>query len=215
MTETSLPESNAPLSAFDYWKESLATWTEFNLRAGALVTKQVSRIATKPDIDEAETESLTAEILRTMSDFNLRHWTNTARALEQLPDWFSGPSLFNSEALTDWFDRVRRDRQTAFETFASTVDAAVSATDAGMKAPSVLPAPQGKPDDLTKIKGIGPKLSTRLNELGIYHFNQIANWDEAEAVWVEDQLAFKGRVTRENWVKQARQFTANGSAALH
>jgi NADH-quinone oxidoreductase subunit E len=58
---------------------------------------------------------------------------------------------------------------------------------------------------LTEIKGIGPKLSERLNELGIYHFDQIAGWSEAQAEWIEDQLAFKGKVRREGWIDQARQ----------
>lgn len=216
MTDSSLPDDNASLSVFDYWKESLATWTEFNMRAGALVMKQLNSAATNPGMDEAETETLTAEILRTMSDFNLRHWTNTARALEQTPSWFSAPSLLNSAAITDWFDRVRRDRLAALEDMSTGSSTQSEAAEVPtMVAPSVLPAPQGKPDDLTKIKGIGPKLSTRLNELGIYHFDQIAAWDQPQAEWIEDQLAFKGRVTRENWVTQARKFVGNGASTLH
>ncbi|MEV8465294.1 NADH-quinone oxidoreductase subunit NuoE [Fluviibacterium sp. DFM31] len=61
-------------------------------------------------------------------------------------------------------------------------------------------------DDLKKIKGIGPKLEEALNEIGVYHFDQIAGWTEAEVAWVDENLiAFKGRVSRDDWVAQAKE----------
>ena len=63
----------------------------------------------------------------------------------------------------------------------------------------------GKPDDLKQIKGIGPKIEASLNGLGIYHFNQIAQWTKANVDWVDSQLAFKGRIRRERWVEQATE----------
>ena len=65
-------------------------------------------------------------------------------------------------------------------------------------------AREGAPDDLKKIKGVGPKLEQVLHSLGIYHFDQIAAWGPAEVAWMDDNLAgFKGRVTRDGWVDQA------------
>ena len=62
----------------------------------------------------------------------------------------------------------------------------------------------GGADDLKMIKGVGPKLEIMLNDLGFYHFDQIAAWSAAEVAWVNDNLAgFKGRVSRDNWVEQA------------
>jgi predicted flap endonuclease-1-like 5' DNA nuclease len=58
-------------------------------------------------------------------------------------------------------------------------------------------------DDLTALKGIGPKLSAVLNALGIHTFAQIAAWTPDDIVWIEDKLDFRGRVTREKWVEQA------------
>jgi predicted flap endonuclease-1-like 5' DNA nuclease len=58
-------------------------------------------------------------------------------------------------------------------------------------------------DDLTALKGIGPKLSAVLNALGVHTFAQIAAWTPDDIVWVEDKLDFRGRVTREKWVEQA------------
>lgn len=70
--------------------------------------------------------------------------------------------------------------------------------------PQFLKAPKGKADDLTAIKGIGPKLSATLNELGVFHYSQIASWTPENCDWIDDKLAFKGRVQREAWVEQAR-----------
>lgn len=72
--------------------------------------------------------------------------------------------------------------------------------------PAGLPAPRGGvADDLKKIKGIGPKLEEMLNGLGIYHFDQIAGFSDAELAWIDDNLqGFKGRATRDDWVSQAR-----------
>ncbi|VAW21855.1 NADH-ubiquinone oxidoreductase chain E, partial [hydrothermal vent metagenome] len=73
--------------------------------------------------------------------------------------------------------------------------------------PSTLTAPRdGKKDDLKKIKGVGPKLETTLNKLGIYHFDQIAGWTSAEIEWVDDYLSFKGRIERDDWISQAKKF---------
>jgi len=61
----------------------------------------------------------------------------------------------------------------------------------------------GTPDDLTLIGGIGPKIQDVLNSLGIYHFDQIAEWNAENVAWVDEYLSFSGRITREGWVEQA------------
>ena len=69
--------------------------------------------------------------------------------------------------------------------------------------PAVLEAPDGAPDDLTRISGVGPVLSRTLNGLGVFHFRQIAAWTPAEVAWVDATLKFKGRIDRDGWVAQA------------
>jgi len=67
----------------------------------------------------------------------------------------------------------------------------------------------GAPDDLKRIKGIGPKLEKLLNSLGYYHFDQLAVWTDAELAWVDANLeGFKGRASRDKWVAQAKTFVA-------
>ena len=73
-----------------------------------------------------------------------------------------------------------------------------------------LDAPEGgAADDLKMIKGIGPKLEALVNKMGFYHFSQIADWGPNEVSWVDQNLeGFKGRVTRDNWVEQAKKLAA-------
>lgn len=71
--------------------------------------------------------------------------------------------------------------------------------------PELLTEPRGgKKDDLKNIKGIGPKIESILNEKGIYHFEQVAAWKRKDVTWVDNELSFKGRIDREEWVKQAK-----------
>lgn len=87
---------------------------------------------------------------------------------------------------------------------------AAAVADAPCTRPAALAAPRaGGADDLTRIKGIGPKLAELCNAMGFYHFDQIAGWTAAEIAWVDANLeGFKGRVTRDGWVEQARALVA-------
>ncbi|MCX7864522.1 MAG: NADH-quinone oxidoreductase subunit E [Novosphingobium sp.] len=82
-----------------------------------------------------------------------------------------------------------------------------SAKAAAEKAPELLKKPRsGKGDDLKLIWGVGPKLAKMLNDMGVWHFDQIAAWGKAELNWVDDRLeGFKGRASRDEWVKQSKK----------
>ncbi|MGU3494030.1 hypothetical protein ACLBXM_08310 [Xanthobacteraceae bacterium A53D] len=82
--------------------------------------------------------------------------------------------------------------------------ASSSAPLAAPVAPPLLAAPEGAPDDLQRIKGIGPQNAQKLNGLGIFHLRQIAAWTPEEVRWVGAALAFPGRIEREAWVTQAQ-----------
>ncbi len=66
-------------------------------------------------------------------------------------------------------------------------------------------------DDLTQIEGIGPRIREVLNGLGIWKFEQIAAWDEANARWIDEELNFSGRVSRQDWVGQAERILAGAA----
>ncbi len=82
--------------------------------------------------------------------------------------------------------------------------------------PQTLDGPRdGAADDLKQIKGIGPKLEKLVNSLGFYHFDQIGGWTDAEVAWVDQNLeGFKGRVSRDKWVEQARTLSEGGETAF-
>lgn len=82
--------------------------------------------------------------------------------------------------------------------------------------PEMLEAARGDgPDDLKQIKGVGPKLETVLHSMGFYHFDQIAAWGPDEVAWVDENLeGFKGRVSRDDWVAQAKILAEGGSTAF-
>lgn len=66
-------------------------------------------------------------------------------------------------------------------------------------------------DDLTRIKGIGPKLSELCHSSGIKRFEQIASWTEEDIAKMDRQLQVKGRIERDRWVEQARELAAESS----
>ena len=70
---------------------------------------------------------------------------------------------------------------------------------------------EGAPDDLTLIGGIGPRIQDVLNSLGIYHYDQIAEWTPENIAWIDDYLSFHGRVKREGWVEQAAILVGEGA----
>ena len=109
-----------------------------------------------------------------------------------------------------------------------TADAAVKASGAAVAAAAqaasavVEPAPdpnkpigiaeprQGGADDLTHIIGVLPIIETALNNLGIYHFDQVAELGAAQIGWVETHLGIVGRIGREHWREQAKELALLG-----
>jgi len=72
------------------------------------------------------------------------------------------------------------------------------------------PAPVAARDDLSKIKGLGPKLQKLLPELGLTTYAQIAALTDADLDALDAKLgAFAGRPRRDAWVDQAK-FLASG-----
>ena len=73
--------------------------------------------------------------------------------------------------------------------------------------PELLTAARGgKGDDLELIWGVGPKLGKMLNEMGVWHYDQIAKWTPAELAWVDARLTgFKGRAERDDWIAQSKK----------
>lgn len=76
------------------------------------------------------------------------------------------------------------------------------------------PPPSDEGDDLTRIKGLGPKISTALRALGVTRYAEIAAWTEEDVARIDAQLgAFAGRATRDNWIEQAKLLAGGDTAA--
>jgi len=123
--------------------------------------------------------------------------------------------------LAHWFlcCRSKHDEQPAE---VSTVDLSAEPT-AAVTAEAAAPViddqwkPQGftsrpdRVDDLKRIKGVGLVIEETLNGLGIYQFTQIAEWDHDNVSWVENFLAFPGRISREDWINQSNTLSQGGT----
>lgn len=66
--------------------------------------------------------------------------------------------------------------------------------------PNLLKKPRnGTTDDLTLINGIGKAIQDKLFKIGIFHYDQLADLNEAQADWINRNIGFAGRMERENW----------------
>lgn len=71
----------------------------------------------------------------------------------------------------------------------------------------------GPADDLTRIKGLGPKAAGQLKLLGITRFAQLGALGSAESAALDEQMGvFRGRLERDRWIEQAR-YLARGDTA--
>jgi len=68
--------------------------------------------------------------------------------------------------------------------------------------PETLDAPNGEKDDLTKLTGLGPKFEEQANELGIFHYSQIAGFSLENFRWLDDNT--RGRIDPVLWVEEAK-----------
>ncbi len=68
-----------------------------------------------------------------------------------------------------------------------------------------LKKPDGEADDLKALTGVGPVLEKSLNDFGIYHYRQIGALKKAEIAEIDEALNLKGRIERDDWVKQAKE----------
>ena len=64
---------------------------------------------------------------------------------------------------------------------------------------------------LNRIEGIGPVMEKLVNAAGVFHFDQIAAWTEADVEFFDAKMdRFKGRIARDRWVAQAKIIVTEG-----
>lgn len=123
------------------------------------------------------------------------------------------------DVLDEGAERAQRN-QALIDAAPAAVKAAPEPAPAPEPMPEPVPAPAPAPapvaaDDLSRIKGIGPKLVTLLGELGVTSFAQIAAWEAADVAHIDGQLGrFAGRITRDQWIEQAKLLAAADEAGF-
>jgi large subunit ribosomal protein L21 len=70
------------------------------------------------------------------------------------------------------------------------------------------PAAAVDPSNLSLIAGIGPTIEKKLRAAGITSWSEIAAWGEADVAKWDEELKLRGRITREEWVEQAKELLA-------
>jgi NADH-quinone oxidoreductase subunit E len=79
----------------------------------------------------------------------------------------------------------------------------------GVKPATLAAARGGVGDDLKLIWGVGEKLEKKLNDSGIWHFDQIARWTPLECLWIETHIeGMLGRIERDRWLEQANKLAS-------
>ncbi|MBA3910984.1 MAG: NADH-quinone oxidoreductase subunit NuoE [Rhodobacter sp.] len=149
-----------------------------------------------------------------------RYAAEPASGLTSLTEYESGRSRYNASAqlAVELGDTVKRIDGTEVPLTTPWQGKPAVPEPAGTRAdesrPAALAGPRGgKADNLKLILGVGPRLEVLCHRLGFYHFDQIAAWTPAEIAWVDANLeGFKGRVTRDKWVAQAKVLAAGGTA---
>lgn len=199
---------------------SLTEYSENRLSHNASAALATEIGDTVKRIDGTEVPILTPWLSEALPDAETPREAPTAPPMAE-PDAVAqakdtgGPLIKPSTALPGQEDLATRKGNWTYSAPATPAEEAPQADPQPQAAPAdeVQPltlnaARDGQPDDLKLLKGVGPKLENLLNELGFYHFDQIAAWGPAEIAWVDNRLSFKGRIERDNWVVQAAQLAS-------
>ncbi|MFT5000818.1 MAG: NADH-quinone oxidoreductase subunit E, partial [Planctomycetota bacterium] len=153
---------------------------------------------------------------------NGRYAAEPLSGLTSLKEFESGRDQYNASAglavaLGDTVKRIQGDEVPILTSRAKAkakpvAKNAAPVTAKAAKKPKMLKAAKkGGADDLKAIKGVGPGLEKLLNEMGVWHYDQVAKWTTDEIAWVDDNLLrFKGRVSRDNWPAQAKILADGG-----
>lgn len=147
------------------------------------ITEKEALTEEKPEVEEVSVEEPIEETLV------VDETTDAAEDIEIPTENAIGEALEALEALEDIVEEPETTK---------------AKSEIGQK-PELLSKPRdGQKDDLSDIKGIGPKAEEKLNASGIYHFDQIANWTEENMIWLEENTHFSSRAKKEAWITEAK-----------
>lgn len=167
-------------------------WKSWSTSFGSLgVQQMIVEAATPAPVDQEKEPELSVEDNTATAEIVELTPVVAADAIDPVAETVAAPVAFETQ----------RDKPEPETQAISEEEMAVTTTP-----PKVLDAPRDDAaDDLTLLKGVGPKLAVGLNKAGIYHFDQIAAWTTSEVAWVDENIAgVRGRASRDGWVDQAK-----------
>ena len=110
----------------------------------------------------------------------------------------TGPDVFSSGAFNDDEDVAE---PTAADAVLAAINGEVLSND--LEAPDKMAEPENGGDDLTRINGVGKSTAHALNEIGVWHYHQIAGWTPENVNWVNKYFEENRRIEQQEWVTQA------------
>jgi len=193
------PSENAARAASESVRAWADVWSAWSLAMGSVAVGSVGTGHSSTTDDVVITEP---------ADHIAAYWIANQRAMQASADalarvnelaWAFNPlgfaSLFAAPALSSQAPAAAQaSRQESAAHELATVD---------RRGLPSLAKPLGRSDDLTRIKGVGRRLSALLNEFGLFHFWQIASLDARDIAVMDTRLNLKGRIVRDGWVLQA------------
>ena len=212
MNQTAAKAASQSLGA---WIEAMRSWNVAYTRAATGGQQSFSKLTIDPSTPNAAFDLVDPNWAMESANLFVRAWGDTVRAANT--SWEAATSMSPTDTQ---FERNPFGITGLFTTTmpGDSAEAAPKATAPSTKkrAPAssksrkrqgstFLEEPIGEPDDLTQIKGVGPKLRDSLNAIGIFHFWQLASLANGDIEKVNERLGFKGRIEREEWVAQARE----------
>jgi len=168
--------------------------------AGLILGWLMFRGASRIRVLRAERATVDAELEAARGD-NLRLERELASARDQV------------KPLADEVDKLRKEKAARKAEVTAPVEAAPASTaigwKPGRKLPTFLDAPIGPTDDLSLLKGVGPRLAARLREIGVFYYAQIADWSPEEVKLVDAKLdTFRGRIEKDQLIEQSKLLAA-------
>lgn len=152
--------------------------------------------------DMVETVNQTADLAR-LADASAKFMADQATAMTMLTAYGMSLTVQMAGAFMGAFANALEDKPAVGSSAAEPkTERAGTATVVPLRVVKKDRAP--KADDLKKISGIGPRLEKVLNGMGVTTFAQIAKWDEAKMLRMDEKLGLENRIIRDNWASLAK-----------
>jgi small subunit ribosomal protein S2 len=69
-----------------------------------------------------------------------------------------------------------------------------------------LPGPRGVADDLKKLPHVSPTVEKKLNDMGVFHYSQLAELNAADAEKIGEEVGLPTRV--QSWIAKSKELVA-------